>query len=217
MTTTNHSRLLATVAIALFAAGVFTFTDGHARDLQGRSFSRQGPAATGSLSGERRATASSTRSANQGQRQDFRSQGRDTRQEGYTERTDIRQQGYTERADIRQEGYSERADIRRDYADDRHDYYDDHDDDDWDAGSAAVGFVAGAVVGAVVTDAVKDSSTPTTTTVVTTAPPAPVGGLPCAPEITSVKGVTYFRCGQSYYTQAYGPSGPVYMPVQPPN
>jgi Meckel syndrome type 1 protein len=69
----------------------------------------------------------------------------------------------------------------------------------------------------VVTDAVKDSSTPTTTTVVTTAPPAPVGGLPCAPEITSVKGVTYFRCGQSYYTQAYGPSGPVYMPVQPPN
>jgi Meckel syndrome type 1 protein len=28
--------------------------------------------------------------------------------------------------------------------------------------------------------------------------------------------VTYYQCGNSYYTQAYSSSGPIYMPVQPP-
>lgn len=40
--------------------------------------------------------------------------------------------------------------------------------------------------------------------------------LPCAPKVENVKGVTYFQCGQSYYMQAYGSAGPIFMPVQPP-
>jgi hypothetical protein len=31
-----------------------------------------------------------------------------------------------------------------------------------------------------------------------------------------VNGVTYFRCGASYYMQVYGAAGPIFMPVQPP-
>ena len=37
-----------------------------------------------------------------------------------------------------------------------------------------------------------------------------------AAKIVTVNGVTYYQCGQSYYMQAYGSSGPIYMPVQPP-
>ena len=36
------------------------------------------------------------------------------------------------------------------------------------------------------------------------------------PAVEKVKGITYYRCGGSYYMQAYGSSGPIYMPVQPP-
>jgi hypothetical protein len=33
---------------------------------------------------------------------------------------------------------------------------------------------------------------------------------------TFTNGVTYFKCGQTYYMQAYGSGGPVFMPVPPP-
>jgi len=52
--------------------------------------------------------------------------------------------------------------------------------------------------------------------VYTSAPPPPAATLPCKADTLNVNGVTYYRCGQSYYMQAYGNSGPVYMPVQPP-
>ena len=56
---------------------------------------------------------------------------------------------------------------------------------------------------------------PATTTVVTTAP-ASTAALPCNPEVINKNGVTYFKCGQTYYMQAYGSGGPIYMPVPPP-
>ena len=51
----------------------------------------------------------------------------------------------------------------------------------------------------------------TTTTVAATS-----AALPCNPSVSSVQGVTYYQCGQQYYVQAYGGSGPIYMPTQPP-
>jgi hypothetical protein len=66
-------------------------------------------------------------------------------------------------------------------------------------------------VGGAVVAAGEEESTTTTTTTVTT------GGLPCEPSVTKVDDVTYYRCGEQYYVEAYGGSGPIYMPVQAPN
>jgi Meckel syndrome type 1 protein len=40
--------------------------------------------------------------------------------------------------------------------------------------------------------------------------------LPCNPNVVNKNGVTYYQCGQTYYMQAYGSGGPIYMPVPPP-
>lgn len=40
--------------------------------------------------------------------------------------------------------------------------------------------------------------------------------LPCNPDVINKNGVTYYQCGQTYYMQAYGSAGPIYMPVPPP-
>ena len=79
----------------------------------------------------------------------------------------------------------------------------------WDNGDAAAGFVAGAIVGG----AVVAASTPTTTTTVVNTAPA---GLPCTPNTAVYKGVTYYQCGTTWYEQAYGSNGVIYMPVPPP-
>ena len=101
-------------------------------------------------------------------------------------------------------------------------YYDDDDDE----GAA---LVAGLVVGAVIGSAAASSESTTTTTTTTPAPttnttnvynqmPAPGNAqLPCNPAVSTVNGVTYYQCGNTYYTQAFGSSGPIYMPVQPPS
>jgi hypothetical protein len=84
----------------------------------------------------------------------------------------------------------------------------------WDSGSAAAGFVAGAVVAG----AAVAASQPTTTAVVATAPapaPAPVAP-PCNVAAVPVSGVPYYKCGATWYTAGYGSNGVVYMPVPPP-
>ena len=45
---------------------------------------------------------------------------------------------------------------------------------------------------------------------------AAAAALPCNPTVVQNAGVTYCQCGQTYYVQAYGGSGPIYMPVPPP-
>lgn len=199
------------------------------------------PAGTTSANqASRQSAASSTSSANQAQRQSAVSENQERRQSTSSSNQAQRQQASHENVETRQAGATTRQQARPAYPAAGYPpgyrppaagyypppppgyYY--NDDDDWDAGSAAVGFVAGAVVGAVVTDATHSSSTTSTSTSSAPPPPAPApapapvaaAGLPCAPDVSSVNGVTYYRCGQSYYMQAYGPSGPVYMPVQPP-
>ena len=42
--------------------------------------------------------------------------------------------------------------------------------------------------------------------------------LPCNnPNVTEIQGVTYYQCGSTWYTQAYGNTGVIYMPVPPPS
>ena len=218
-----------------------------------RNFTRQGAASTGSLGGASRsgkATASAptrqaaagTRSANQGarqsavtdagsanqaQRQAAVSENQERRQSTSSSNQAQRQQASNENVETRQAGATARQQERTAYPPGYRapvaGYYDD-DDDDWDAGSAVVGFAAGAVVGAVVTDAAHDSTpAPASTPAPSSAPPpapeaVPVvpAGLPCAPAVSSMNGVTYYQCDQAWFVQAYGPSGPFYMPVQPP-
>jgi hypothetical protein len=83
-------------------------------------------------------------------------------------------------------------------------------DDDWIVGLAVGTTVAAVAVAASDED---DDDTSTTTTTTTTAPPAV---LPCDPTVTIANGVTYYQCGPQYYVQAYGGTGPIYMPVPPP-
>ena len=56
----------------------------------------------------------------------------------------------------------------------------------------------------------------TTTTTTEVYPPVQAAALPCNPTVTERQGVTYYQCGQTYYVQAYGGSGPIYMPVPAP-
>ena len=68
-------------------------------------------------------------------------------------------------------------------------------------GTAAISYAAG-----------KSRSTQTA------AAPTSAGasGLPCTPNTKTVNGVVYYQCGANWYTQAYGSTGVMYMPVPPP-
>ena len=70
--------------------------------------------------------------------------------------------------------------------------------------------VGGVMVGAASDYDDDETSTTTTTTTTTT------GGLPCDPTVMDVDNVRYYQCGSQYYVEAYGGSGPIYMPVAPP-
>ena len=83
------------------------------------------------------------------------------------------------------------------------------------------------MIGAAVASASQSSSTTTTTTaapapttsttvVYAQAPPPANAQLPCNPNVSVKNSVTYYQCGNTYYMQAYGSSGPIYMPVPPP-
>jgi hypothetical protein len=84
------------------------------------------------------------------------------------------------------------------------------------------------VIGAAAASASQSSSSTTTTTtttpapttsttnVYTQAPPPANAQLPCNPSVSVKNGVTYYQCGDTFYMQAYGSAGPIYMPVAPP-
>jgi len=151
---------------------------------------------------------------------------REVQQQASSENVGSRQEGRTDRTESRQEGSTERTQARQETAQSYAGHYDDHghyysDGDDWDNGEVAAVAIGAAVVGGVVGYAAGQSSTEQTTapstTVVYTAPPASgSGGLPCTPNTAVVNGVTYYQCGTTWYTQAYGSSGVMYMPVPAP-
>jgi len=71
-------------------------------------------------------------------------------------------------------------------------------------GAAAVGAVGGYAAG-------QSSATQTTTSTVAYVQDS---ALPCSnPNVTEIQGVTYYQCGSTWYTQAYGNTGVIYVPV----
>jgi hypothetical protein len=77
----------------------------------------------------------------------------------------------------------------------------------WDAGAGWAAAATGAAVGAAATAAATAHAGSSVYT----------ASEPCAnPASVSVGGTVYFRCGSSWFTQAYGPSGPGYVAVAPP-
>lgn len=88
-----------------------------------------------------------------------------------------------------------------------------YDDDHWDNGEVAALAVGTAALGAVVGYAAGSNNASNNTTYVA---PAPIATLPCTPIVTSVRGVTYYQCGSSWYTLAYASTGPMYMPSPSP-
>ena len=79
--------------------------------------------------------------------------------------------------------------------------------------------LAGAAVGSSM--AKSQQSSQATTTTITAPPPqttttSSTASLPCNPNVLQINSVTYYQCGNTYYLQAYGGSGPIYMPVPPP-
>jgi hypothetical protein len=76
-------------------------------------------------------------------------------------------------------------------------------------GAAVVGGVVGYAAG-------QSTATPSSTVVYSTPPSSGYASLPCSPYTTVVQGVTYYQCGSTWYTQAYGGSGVSYVPVASP-
>ena len=76
---------------------------------------------------------------------------------------------------------------------------------DWDAGSNAPAFVAGAVVGAAAARRASGAYyyEPLTT-------------LPCTPKEINVGSVKYYQCGNDYFMQAYDGGAVLYVQVDPP-
>jgi hypothetical protein len=83
------------------------------------------------------------------------------------------------------------------------DYY----DDDW-AEAMVVGAV---VVGSAA--AIAESEEDDEQEVATSSMPSQ---LPCEPIVHDVKGVKYYQCNAQYFVEVFGGSGPMFMPVAPP-
>jgi hypothetical protein len=78
----------------------------------------------------------------------------------------------------------------------------------WDAAAAgAAAATTGAAIGAAAGAAMA----------VPSGTAAYAASEPCAsPRIVQSGGMTYFQCGSTWYTEAYGPAGPTFVTVQPP-
>jgi Meckel syndrome type 1 protein len=101
--------------------------------------------------------------------------------------------------------------------------------DDWMWGMAVGVGVAAVAVAATENETEGESDSTTTTTITTTTVPSdtpaatsgaeavtPVTELPCTPVTKNQDEVRYSLCGPQHYVLAYGGTGPIYIPVPPP-
>ena len=190
--------LVATVTLAFIAVEA---------DSRGRGggYSRAGVASGGSFSARasersgQQANRQATRQTNQGDLQDDRQQWKDEDREDKQDFAEDRQED-------RQEFTEDRQEDRQDFAEDNDDHWDNH-HDDWDDDDGE--FLAGAIVGATVVGVAAAASTPEPTAVYVTT-------LPCDATAVSVEGVSYYKCGDSWYTRGYAGSQVTYLSVPPP-
>jgi hypothetical protein len=84
--------------------------------------------------------------------------------------------------------------------------------DHWDDGEVALLGLGAAAVGAMAGYAAGESNASNSYSPAPSTPVAP----PCSASPVVVKGVTYYPCGSTWYSQGYSANGPVYTPVAPP-
>ena len=84
------------------------------------------------------------------------------------------------------------------------DYY----DDDW-----AEAMVVGAVVVGSAAAIAESDDDDDDQEVATSSMPSQ---LPCEPVVHDVQGVKYYQCNAQYFVEVFGGSGPMFMPVAPP-
>jgi hypothetical protein len=159
---------------------------------RGGGFSRAGVASGGAFSAR-----AGDRSSQQANRQA-------THQTNQGDLQDDRQQWKDEDREDKEDFVEDRQEDRQDYVEDNDDHWDNR-HDDWDDDDGE--FLAGAIVGATVVGVAAAASAPTTVYVTT---------LPCAATAVSVEGVSYYKCGDSWYTRGYAGSQVTYLPVPPP-
>lgn len=233
MTTRGITKAIAVATVLLYAACLATDAQsrgpgGGGGRAGGGGFSRAGPAAGGSFSagrtlpqpGGQMAAGRPGARAGQGgahdyaaQRQPMASERQAQRQQAHaqsgqnmTERQQSRQENASEAQRKRQEYGQELQEERQKYAKEaREDWQDYNDNDDWDNWGAVAAGTAVAVGAYAVGRA---SATPTTTYVV---------DAPCDPLTpVHVNGVSYYRCGSSWYTRSYVGGDIVYSLSAPP-
>jgi hypothetical protein len=79
----------------------------------------------------------------------------------------------------------------------------------WDAGAGLAVAATGAAIGAAAATGGGAAAAP--------AGAGYAASQPCgAPEVVSVGGTTYYRCGSAWYAEAFGPSGPTFIAARPP-
>lgn len=183
------SVLVATVTL------VFMVNQADSRGLRSSGgYSRAGVASGGSFSAR-----AEGRSGQQAGRQA-------ERQTNQGDQQDDRQEWQDENREDKQEFVEDRQDDRQDFIEDNDDHWDHH-HDDWDDNDGEL--LAGAIVGATIVGVAAAASTPEPTTVY-------VSTLPCAATAVSVEGVSYYKCGDSWYTRGYAGSQVTYLSVPPP-
>jgi hypothetical protein len=174
---------------------VFMVNHADSRGLRSSGgYSRAGVASGGSFSAR-----AEGRSSQQAGRQAERQTNQGDQQED-------RQEWKDEDREDKQEYVEDRQDDRQDFIEDNDDHWDNH-HDDWDDGDGEL--LAGAIVGATIVGVAAAASTPEPTTVY-------VSTLPCEATAVSVEGVSYYKCGDSWYTRGYAGSQVTYLSVPPP-
>lgn len=187
----NHVAILLVATVAL----VFVVTEADSRGARhSGGYSRAGVASSGSFS---------ARADRRSRQQADRQAGRQTSQ---GDQQDDRQQWKDEDREDKQDYIEDRQEDRQDFVDDHDDHWDNH-HNDWDDDDGE--FLAGAIVGATVVGVAAAASTPEPTTVYVTT-------LPCEATAVSVEGVSYYKCGDSWYTRGYAGSQVTYLSVPPP-
>jgi len=193
---------------------------------QGRASSRQQQLSVSQQSRQQQLQSSRQSRQQQQQytqqsRQQQQSQVQQSRQQTYTQTTHSRQQAaqsyqgaYAPAARYQGAYYANRAYYPPPAAvyapAARAEYIDNNTVSNGEAAALAMGTAAVGYAVAKAGSSTKSSSSSASSTA------ASSGGLPCNPTTKVVKGVTYYQCGSNWYTQAYGSTGVIYMPVPPP-
>jgi len=211
------------ISLALLFLGPYA----HARGRGGRGFSREGPAAGGGFAsraegmrglGERGGFASRFEGMRGGEagfqsnRQQYAAGAQAGRQQYGAQAQGSRQQEantlQSSREQTAQRMQSSAQQYRGSYPYGAAAY------PAWDAGAGVAAATMGAAIG---TAAAASSMASPSMASPSSAGAGYAAGLPCAsPQVVPVGEMQFYRCGSSWYRQAYGPAGPIFVAIRRP-